>query len=598
MIGCAKVGSPTGGPKDINPPQNTGCTPENRSTNFTGEKIDIEFNEYVQLKNQNKEILISPPLKDRPAIRVREKSIRIILNNDLLPQTTYTINFGNSLSDLNESNGLPDFEYVFSTGNTIDSLSVTGKIANAFDHKPDKDGGLMIMLYENLSDSAPLVELPKYYGRANKDGLFAVNNIQADTFRIVAIKDANNNMKYDVAAEEIAFLDSSLIINAGNVISQTYIKDTIKIIIPAGKPGKGNKQGKELAEADTIIAPGKLLNARNISLYYFMEEPKRVFITGRNRESPEKLSFVFSRPLYDTLKLMPLNFRPAGEWFVKEASRNNDTITYWISDTLVSKLDTLKFKLTYLSTDSTDHLVERNDTVTLRFTFPGDKAEKSLGGRRSKSNLVLVKRKPLEITSSLLNRGIQNLNRPIFFVAEKPLQVINADSIEFYKLVDTVYMKQPFTCSRETSSVRRFSFISTWEGETQFRLLLKPGTVTDIYGTTNDSLALNFTTQSSDYYGLIRLSLEGEEFPLLVQVLNEKGSVVAAKSVTAPGLILFDFLPPGNYNLKAVYDKNGNGKWDTGSFLKHLQPEKIFLSGSTVQLRSGWDLEVSWKISE
>jgi hypothetical protein len=211
---------------------------------------------------------------------------------------------------------------------------------------------------------------------------------------------------------------------------------------------------------------------------------------------------------------------------------------------------------------------------------------------------VLVKRKPLEITSSLLNRGIQNLNRPIFFVAEKPLQVINADSIEFYKLVDTVYMKQPFTCSRETSSVRRFSFISTWEGETQFRLLLKPGTVTDIYGTTNDSLALNFTTQSSDYYGLIRLSLEGEEFPLLVQVLNEKGSVVAAKSVTAPGLILFDFLPPGNYNLKAVYDKNGNGKWDSGSFLNHLQPEKIFLSGSTVQLRSGWELEVSWKISE
>ncbi len=189
--GCAKVGTPTGGPKDITPPRYVSGEPENRSTHFQGKEISFQFNEFIQLKDLNRELLVSPPLKVKPDVRLRDKSIKINLKNELLPNTTYTLNFGNSISDLNEGNPLPDFEYVFSTGDEIDSLSVAGRAVNAFDHLSLKDQVIMVMLYNNLADSAPLRKIPRYIGRASKDGLFTINNIQPDTFRLIAINDVN-----------------------------------------------------------------------------------------------------------------------------------------------------------------------------------------------------------------------------------------------------------------------------------------------------------------------------------------------------------------------------------------------------------------------
>lgn len=223
VTGCAKVGRPSGGPKDMNPPVYVTSTPENRTNNFTDDRINIEFDEFIQLKDQSREIIVSPPMKEKPLIRVREKTVVVALNEDLLPQTTYTINFGNSLTDFNEGNLLPEFEFVFSTGSMIDSLSVTGRAVRAFDHQPEDitESTFMVMLYTNLSDSAPLLEIPRFYGKTNKAGLFAVNNLPPDTFRIIALKDANNNMMYDPALDNIAFMDSLLVINAGTWLARS-----------------------------------------------------------------------------------------------------------------------------------------------------------------------------------------------------------------------------------------------------------------------------------------------------------------------------------------------------------------------------------------
>jgi hypothetical protein len=596
--GCAKVGRPTGGPMDLNPPQYVAGLPENRSTNFTGDKIEITFDEYIALKNQNKEIIISPPLKEKPLIRVREKDLRITLNNELIPLTTYTLNFGNGLVDLNESNPLPDFEFVFSTGPEIDSLSLTGKVVNAFDNKPEAEGGIFVMLYENLSDSAPLVEIPKYYGRANKNGLFAINNIHPDTFNVIALKDENNNLRYDPSVEAIAFLDTMLVINAENVIPQTYIKDTIMIITPASKPGRRNKQGNVQVEADTTIAPGKLINARDVSLYYFLEESDKVFLTSRSRESAESFVLTFSRPLFDSLQVSLLNHVPVGDWFMKEATPKNDSLTFWISDTLIASMDTLRLKLSYLTTDSAGRNKERIDTVNLKISSPINNDQKGPAGRKSRNDEADVKKKALPLTGSISNRGVQNLNRTIYFTSERPLHNLNPDSIEFYRMVDTLLVKQPFSCYPDTSSFRVFRLACKWEEECQYRLLLKPGTATDIYGYTNDSLAISFYTQQLDFYGKILLTLTGGQYPLIIQVLNERGGIVVSKKIMNPGLVSFDYLSPGKYNLKAIFDENDNGKWDTGDYLKHLQPEKIFLSGGSIQLRSNWDHEVSWKIND
>ena len=593
---CAKIDHPSGGPKDLNPPKYISASPENRSTNFSESKIDIYFDEYVQLKDQNREILMSPPMKVKPVVRVREKGLRITFNEKLLPDVTYTLNFGNSLSDLNEGNVLPDFEYVFSTGSSVDSLSVTGRVLDAFTQKPEKEGGLLVMLYDNLADSAPLNEIPKYYGRASKEGLFGVNNIHPGTYRVFALKDANNNLKYNPGLEPFAFLDSLLVISPENVKTESFIKDTVKIITPAEKSVRGAKQGSKTAKADTVIAPGKMVHALNISLLSFTEENSRVFITERSREMPEKYAFVFNRPLYDSLKVIPLNFTFGKNWYLKENSASGDTLTYWLTDTLVAKKDTLVMQLSYLTTDSTGSLITRLDTVRLRHQTGLKEGKATV--RRTKNEAKKSKKNVLSISSVLGARGTLNLNSDVIFTTDKPIHLINPKLIEFSRLEDTLVVQQDFQCVPDSQSIRKFKLSSLWEEDTQYRLLLKPGSVFDIYGNTNDSLKISFVTQKEDFYGKILLTFSSFNYPMIVQVLNEKENIVKSRSVTKPGLITFDYLSPGKYLLKSIYDKNGNGKWDSGNYLKHIQPEKIYLSGKPQQLRSNWDWETSWSVSE
>lgn len=593
---CAKVGAPTGGVQDFNPPVYVGSEPANRSVNFDGETIEITFDEYIQLKNQSKELLISPPLQKRPAIRIRDKSIRVTLNNELLPQTTYTINFGNAITDNNEGNVLPDFEFVFSTGNTLDSLSVTGKVLNAYDLKtPGKEEEILIMLYNNLSDSAPLVEIPRFIGRAGNTGLFSVNNIHADTFRIIGLNDVNNNRIYDPGLESIAFLDSFLVINAEKVKPVTFIKDTVRIIQPAAKTGRSGRNAQRLL-ADTTIAPGKLLNALQVSLLYFREESQAVFLKSKERETAEKIRLIFSRPPHDTVRIKPLNFNPEGEWYLPEISKGRDTLAYWITDTLISRLDTLKFSLVYRTTDSTGQLIARTDTLALRSQKVEDKGSTAKRGRT-----VTVSDQPrnmLALTSSIPNKAIQPLNRPLTFTVPRPLHKTDPDFVEFYRVEDSLSFEQPFVLSTDSVNIRVFHLKCSWQEDQSYRLLLKPGAVTDIYGLTNDSLEISFTTQREDFYARILVTLVSERLPLVLQLLDDTEKLLDQQVIAKSGTAVFDFLPPRKYILKAIHDSNANGKWDTGNYLKHLQPERVYYHRMTDPVRSNWDHEVSWTIPD
>lgn len=591
ISGCAKVGAPTGGIKDVNPPVFVEGVPEDRSVNFNGKEIEITFDEYVQLKDQNKELLVSPPLKKRPLIRIRDKSVRVTLNNELLPQTTYTVNFGNAISDLNEGNVLPDFEFVFSTGNTIDSLSVTGKVLHAFDMKAAKED-VLVMLYENLADSAPLLEIPRYIGKAGKTGLFSINNVHADTFRILTLIDANENRMYDPGSESVGFLDSLLVISSANVKPVTFIKDTVKIIHQATKAGRAGKKATG-QNADTTIAPGKKLNALNVSFFYFQEEVNKIFVATKKRDKAEKLTFTFTRPPHDTVKITPLNFKPGPDWFVREESQNRDTLTCWITDTLIARQDTLKLALAYLTTDSLDRYVERSDTFALKY----QKAEGGISTRRGRTEAVVVK-KGLALASGFASRNIQELNKPVTFIAGQPLGKIDPGNIEFFRLEDTLSFEQPFTVSRDSLNIRTFKIACEWQEDLQYRLLLKPGVASDIFGLTNDSLELKFATRKADYYGRVLVTLGSQHFPMILQLLDEKEKMFQQKSVTEPGVVIFDYLAPGKYVLKAFYDENNNLQWDTGSYLKHIQPEKVYYHRMSDPVRSNWDHEINWMIDK
>ena len=592
---CAKVGAPTGGIRDTKPPKYLKGIPENRSTQFSGEEINFWFDEYIQFKDLNKELLISPPLKERPDIRIKEKSVRVELNNDLLPGTTYTINFGNALSDLNESNPLPDFEFVFSTGDQIDSLAVAGQALNAFDHKPLKEAEILVMLYDDLSDSVPLLKEPRYIGRANKFGLFSINNIHPDTCMIIALNDANSNLRYDPGSESVAFLDSFLILSATTVKPLNFIKDTIKIGKGDNKANRSEKPVPAKESVDTTIVQGKKLNALSVSLYYFLEETNEVYLTGRNRDLPERLFFSFSRTPHDSVQIRLLNYNAGPSWFVAENSIHRDSLVYWITDSLLAGKDTLLMTLSFTTTDTSGNFILRTDTISLRFQKPD---EKGTGGRKSRTSVVKDSERRMKLTSSISKRGTQNLNKPVVFAADKPISIVNQDSIELYAIVDSVSTRQSFTCISDTTNIRRFKLVPAWKENTSYRLLLKPSAVKDIYGHTNDSVEIMFTTQKAEYYGNLIISASSSHYPLILQIIDQKGRMVDSRTVIQKDRIVVDYLLPDKYTLKAIFDSNHNGRWDTGDYLKKRQPEQVFFYSLPIQLRSNWDFEVSWEIPD
>ncbi len=225
ILACAKPINPSGGPRDEQAPQLDSLKSDaNYKTNFSGSKIKLIFDEYIAISNTSKEVVISPPTLYFPKFNQLGKELVIEFDERevLKEDATYQINFGNSIKDLNESNKLENFSYVFSTGDKIDSLSVSGRVIDDFTGEPEKE--ILVMLYDNLDDSIVYKERPLYFTRTDDQGNFQLNNLRADTFKIFGLGDANVNYFYDNPSEKIAYLDSTLILP---------LADSLEIILSA-----------------------------------------------------------------------------------------------------------------------------------------------------------------------------------------------------------------------------------------------------------------------------------------------------------------------------------------------------------------------------
>ncbi len=283
LYSCANIVSPTGGPKDIAPPKVLKTIPSNLSTDFKGSDIAIFFNEYVQLKDVENQLIISPPLNKTPEIKIKGKSIQVHLNEQLKENTTYNINFSNAISDLTENNIIENFQYVFSTGKFIDSLYITGKVMNAKNLAPEKK--ILVMIYENTSDSVPYKERPLYFSKTKENGTFKITNIKNGNFKLFALKDENSNYLYDQPSENIAF-------------------------------------------------PDNLINSQNqdsITLRLFENKSSKQRLLKASSEGYGKISFIFSQP-NNPLSINLLNTTSKKEWALFENSRNSDTLIFWYTE--------------------------------------------------------------------------------------------------------------------------------------------------------------------------------------------------------------------------------------------------------------------------
>ena len=595
IMGCAKQGSPQGGPKDEDPPAVLECIPENYSTHFSENKIKIEFDEFVQLQNITQQLLVSPPLKNQPIVKLKGKSIEIEFEDTLKRNTTYTFNFGNAIVDNHEGNPIVNYEYVFSTGNYIDSMAVRGKLANSFNLKPPTDP-FYVMLYENLSDSAPILEFPSYIHRTNKEGFYSINNVKNDTFRVFALKDANNNMLFDLPNESIGFYDTTLILSSKIYNELNPAFDSVMIIIDtiANMDSIIVQYKNDTSHYDTIKLEAHKTYAFHLNLYSFDEEIKIQYLSSATRPKKEKLLMTFNMPLHEPANVELLNDSiQVEDWYIQEDDFALDTLEFWITDTIISNLELINLVVTYYQYDSTKQLILTNDTVPFRYVEKQQRRKKEVDSEN------IVKKSPLVVTSNPGSNQTIELNKVIAFFASIPIDTLDYSKISFCEMIDSIEVPQNFSFVRDSILYLTKSYFSfPWKENTTYKLTLFPGAFNDIYGNTNDTTSFVYLSRALDYYGNIILHLTGITQPLIVQLIDNNENVLEEKYTRQNGTIKFDYLLPKKYSFKFIVDKNNNRKWDTGNYLKKIEPETVGYLPDEINVRSNWDVEVEWDIEK
>lgn len=565
IYSCAKIGTPTGGPKDVTPPKVVESRPAINTVNFKGKRVEITFDEFVQLNDIAKNFVASPPMKKKPSIVLRNKSVVIDLEEALRPNSTYRFYFGNAIVDNNEKNPLKNYEFIFSTGDIIDSLSLRGRVVDAFDHKPESKESFFVMLYDKFQDSIPRKVLPEYITKTDEKGWFSITHIRPDTFMIFALKDLNQNTLFDLPNEPIAFADTLIPLSTKYYLPDSLIKpDTIGVDSANRAPFKSQ-----------------------ITLYSFTESHDKQYLKKYERLNLEKVDLIFNVPILDSVQFAPINFS-AKKWIMTDIPVKNDTMSYWITDTTALFMDTLKIRVGYSVYDSLERVVPKYDTISLVYKRP----------LRSKSKGVLppIAVSKFKMTCSADNQSAFDLNNRVVLLANHPLTSMDVSHISLMKTQDEKKTNVKFKLLQDSILSRKYYVDFKLEPQTDYMLVADSMTFKDIYGQVSDSLGCKFKTQKDDYYSKITLKIGNVKEQMIVQLLTEKGDLVQQKIITKDQDIIFDFLHPGKYMFKAIYDRNKNKIWDTGNFAKKLQPEKVIFNRKIIPVRSNFDMEEEWKL--
>lgn len=542
FLSCAQVVNPGGGPVDKTPPVVLKYIPDSASLNFNAKQIHLLFNEYIQLKDVSSQLIISPPLKKQPEVKVKYKELIIELEDTLAANTTYAFNFGSSVADITEGNVMENFQYVFSTGTFIDSLSLSGYVKDAFLQTPEK--GVLVMLYNTFDDSLPYKKLPNYFSKTKEDGSFRINNIRKGKYKVFALKDANANYLYDSSEESIAFLDTLL----------------------------------------------ELKTHAKIELLMFKEIPKKQFIKRAAVVEFGHIQVVFNKPVTELL-LTPLNFTPTNnDWKIEEFSKHNDTLDLWLP---AFEKDSIRFAIAdnRIVLDTLEMVIPpktargRGKSFQLSYT-----TNVGTGLFDLNKQIVFTFNHPLNINS---------VNQAVFTLLKDSLQ----ERIDTFKLAigstNRTVMLETKKSNYTKSESKLSNAIIPWKENTSYSIMIMPNQFNDLFAFTNDTIKINFKTNEEKFYGTLKLNMELKNSEKnTLELVDAKGEVRNKEYVNNTGAYSFYYLSPGNYTIRLIKDTNGDLKWTTGNYLKHQQPETVIYYPGIITIRSNWDLEQKWILNK
>ena len=587
LYSCASVGTLGGGDYDETPPKFLKGNPAPGELNASRKRVTIEFDEYLKLDKPQDKIVISPPQVKQANVRAVGKKVQIDLQDTLIPNTTYTIDFGDAIQDNNEGNPLENFVYTFSTGEQLDSMEVSGTVLNARNLEPIK--GMMVGLHVDLADSAFKTKPFDRVGRTDSRGKFTIKGVAPGEYHIFALTETDQNYYYSQSTETVAFRDSLIIPSFDLRMRQdtTWIDSLVIDTI--------------VERQYTHYMPDDLI------LKAFVNHKKDQRLAKSERTTKKDFSLFFTAPADTFPTIRGLNFDETDAFVIEKLTERIDTLKYWIKDSLIYQLDTLEIEVSYLYTDTLKQLVPRTDTLKLA-SKEKPKSEKELKKeqeakekeekeRREKGDTLEVAPKIEFLTVDIY--APSSIDVYDYLTLTFPEPVLSLDSAAFHlrQKVDTLWNDIPFELQRDTLDVKVYNVYGDWKPGESYAFEVDSAAVTGIYGRFIDKQKKEFKAKTLDSYGQVFFNIVGAQEGDFVELLDTKDEVVRTVDVEN-GRADFYYLNPGKYAARLVRDTNRNGMWDTGNYEEKIQPEDVFYYKNMIEFKANFDVLQDWDLNE
>lgn len=544
LASCANRGlGPQGGPKDSIPPMPRISEPEQGALNFKGKKIEIAFNEYIQLDNIAANLLMSPPQQTPPDVKARGKNLIIQFKDSLLDSTTYTIDFGNAVCDYTEKNPLRGYSFCFSTGPEIDTLEYRGRVFEAATLNPVY--GVLAGIHSDLHDSAFTAKTFLRIAKTDSSGYFRIGNIHPGTYRLYAVDDISRDYRLTIS-EALAFADEPISV-------QPITPDTLSPLTVSLSP-----------------------------LFLFKEEQQKLYLQRTQREQQHRVQIAFSAAPDSLASFRALN---DSVHYHIHYSAKGDTVSIWLTDSTTIAMDSLFFEARYRRTDSLYNLEWYTDTLRAIWRAPKLSAKALEAQERKNRN------RRLELKSNA--RKDFELNDTLRLFCSTPLASVASDSIRLYQCIDTVRKAVPFTLAPHDTLPMTLTLLAELQPGQTYELHLDSGALHDIYGITHIAADYKMQLKKPADYSTLRVKLNPFVAHARIQVLNNKDQVLRELPADPEGAF-FTFLKPDTYYLRLYLDLNGDGKWTTGAWATKRQPEPVYYYPQKITTKSNWDFEEEW----
>lgn len=621
LYSCANIGRPEGGPKDVYPPVFIKSTPEPNALNVKNDKVEITFDEIVQLKDQQTKVVISPVQKNMPSIKAFGNKVVVEFNDTLLPNTTYSIDFADAIQDNNEGNPLKNFAFAFSTGDEIDSLQISGMMLRARDLEPMQS--IFVGLHSKNLDDSSFTKLPfERIARTDELGQFVLRNLKPGSYRIYGLKDMDGDYRF-ARSEDVAFYDS--------------------IIVPSSKPYETTDTVFKLNhEIDTIVpATHTMFLPNDVFLSMFNEQYRSLYLKKTDRQVENILHVLFSTSP-DTLPELTI-IKPATSnknWYKLERTETQDSLFYWITDSAIIKSDSITATIRYLHTDSTEARTFKTDTIqfNLKPSYIRARAQKAKDEQKARekeekeklkaqeeekknkernknndkndgntlaANLGKNKLKKTEEKDSIpfikievKSKGLVP-EKPFLLHFDEPIDRIDSASVHlwqkgskdtaFVHITDTIQLR-PAT----EYSIMDYRIDYDWKTGVAYRFVIDSLSIHSIYDKPNKTFDNTYTVPELEEFGNLYFKVNSGD-SAFVELLNQSDAVLDTARVVN-GIATFEYLTAGTYYARIVIDRNGNGIWDTGNFAEHRQPEEVYYFPKRINLKKNWDVEETWNI--